>query len=543
MLIDITPDTKYLYITSENIQELILLKRDFTREVNNAWLLRKKSQFIVTERLFFSDFGYMPTGLWLDLLQWCKKNSINPNMSIPFQNYIKQFGELKFDSFKEYIDDIFKNATNDKGGKFAPYNYQIEATWNLLRYKKSTAEISTSAGKTLISFMLFKYLIDKVPTMKKILYIVPSVDLATQSAEKFDIYERNLNADEKQNWSTGVLKGSMTAFMKRQVECCNILFATYQSLSKKEDEFFLDFTAIINDECHHSGSAQSIQKIIEKCVNAEYSIGVTGTYPKFNTIENFNIKSYMGPQVYTLTADSLINEEKQATPIYIVFQIMDWATKDEKQMLWEARNIKSQGAANIDYTIGTKLLNHEMKYINTSGKRMKYIADLAIKQAKNCLVLFGDIKGGYGKRIADYIKEYSDKNVHYIDGSTSSNDRELYKKMCEEDTTGKTVLVASVGTFGEGIDICNIWSILLVNSAKSERIIRQICGRGFRRYPGKDKTIIFDFVDDLRYTETGKYNDNYIWTHYKERKKIYKEQNFPVYEQSINLSDNVFGFS
>jgi superfamily II DNA or RNA helicase len=92
------------------------------------------------------------------------------------------------------------------------------------------------------------------------------------------------------------------------------------------------------------------------------------------------------------------------------------------------------------------------------------------------------------------------------------------------------VLVASIGTFGEGIDLSNIWSIFLVNSAKSERLVRQICGRGLRKYPGKEKTLLFDFVDDLRYTMDGRYEDNYMWKHYKERKKIYKEQNFPTYE-------------
>ena len=121
--------------------------------------------------------------------------------------------------------------------------------------------------------------------------------------------------------------------------------------------------------------------------------------------------------------------------------------------------------------------------------------------------------------------------------------REYYKQQCEEDTSGNTILVASIGTFGEGIDISNIWSIFLINSAKSERLIRQICGRGLRLYPGKDKTVLYDFVDDLRYSKTGRYKDNYLWTHYKERKKIYKEQNFPVFEQDINLQEEVYGFN
>jgi hypothetical protein len=78
---------------------------------------------------------------------------------------------------------------------------------------------------------------------------------------------------------------------------------------------------------------------------------------------------------------------------------------------------------------------------------MKYIGDMAIKMKNNCLVLFGDIKGGYGKKLYEYIKSNSDKNVYYIDGGTPSDNREFYKQQCEEDLTGKTILVASIGTF------------------------------------------------------------------------------------------------
>ena len=285
--------------------------------------------------------------------------------------------------------------------------------------------------------------------------------------------------------------------------------------------------------CHHATSA-SIKNVLDKCTNLQYSMGVTGTFPKEDDIANLYLQTYIGPNVYQLSSDSLINTEKAACPIYVVFQNMDWATIDEKKQLWLSRCQKD--ANPDDMTIGNQLLKQECEFVNNSYTRMKYIADMAIKMAHNTLVLFGDVKGGYGKSIADYIKENSDKHVYYVDGTTPPQNRDVYKELCENDTEGRTVLVASIKTFGEGIDLCNIWSIFLVNSAKSERIVRQICGRGLRKYEGKDKTILYDFIDNLKYTETGKYNDNYMWKHYLERKKIYREQNFPTYEQKISFS-------
>ena len=102
----------------------------------------------------------------------------------------------------------------------------------------------------------------------------------------------------------------------------------------------------------------------------------------------------------------------------------------------------------------------------------------------------------------------------------------------EDDLDGNTVIVASIKTFGEGIDLRNLWAIFLVDTSKSDRIVRQICGRGLRLFPGKDKVVLFDFVDDLRYTLHPKkyYKENYLWKHSQARKKIYQEQKFPIYE-------------
>ena len=96
-------------------------------------------------------------------------------------------------------------------------------------------------------------------------------------------------------------------------------------------------------------------------------------------------------------------------------------------------------------------------------------------------------------------------------------------------------MVASIGTMGEGIDLKNLWCIFLVNTTKSERMIRQICGRGLRMMEGKTKVVLIDFVDDLRYTENGHFGDNYMIKHGRDRKKIYVEQNFPVYEEKISF--------
>lgn len=530
MKVDITFDDKYIVLESEYIYELNVIRNAFTREIPNAWMLKKITTIQNTERCFMNSYNMIPIGLWLEMVKIAKQFNINLELTDKAKLYLNSF-QLNEEQFNKYVNDLFEDAKTDEGKDFKPYDYQVKAAYNMLKYKKCCSEISTSGGKTLISFIIFKYLID-VENINNILYIVPSVDLAVQSAEQYERYESYLKK-HNHNWEIGILKAGLTKKQKEKVESCNILFGTFQSLCKKTNLFFDRFNACIQDECHH-GTASSLKNIYNKMNNLKYSIGVTGTFPKDKLYEYLLLQAYIGPVIYKLTADQLINEEKRGTPIYTIFQYMNWATDDEKETLYLLRANKNKD----DIQAGNKILKQERLFVNNSYTRLKFICDKVINMKKNTLVLFGDIKYGYGNKLYEYIKNNSDKDVYYVDGTIKNENREYYKQCMEDDTSGNTVIVASINTFGEGIDLKNLWAIFLVDTSKSERIVRQICGRGLRLYPGKDKVVLFDFVDDLRYSSDHKkrYKDNYLWKHAQERKKIYQEQNFPIYEQKITFS-------
>ena len=530
MKVDITYDNKFLILSSDYIFELNVIRNAFTREIKNAWMLKKITNIQNTDRCFMNNYNMIPIGLWLELVKIAKLHNLVLDLTEKAQEYIKSF-QLNEEEFINYINDVFEGAEDENGNKFKPYDYQIKAAYNLLKFKKCCGEISTSAGKTLISFMIFKYLLD-VQKIQNILYIVPSVDLANQSAEKYELYESYLKKHSN-NYEIGVLRAGLKKREKEAVYSCNILFGTYQSLCKKGSDFFNKFEACIIDENHHSENT-SIRNIIQKLINLKYSIGVTGTFPNEKLYGYLLLQAYIGPIVYKFTADQLIHEEKRGTPIYPIFQYMDWATDEEKQTLYLLRANKN----NDDIQAGNRILKQERLFVNNSYTRLKFICDKVIEMKKNTLVLFGDIKYGYGTKLYEYIKNNSDKNVYYVDGNTKNENRDYYKQCMEDDIEGNTVIVASIMTFGEGIDLKNLWAIFLVDTSKSERIVRQICGRGLRLFPGKDKVVLFDFVDDLRYSLHPKkyYKDNYLWKHGLERKKIYQEQKFPIYEQKIKFS-------
>lgn len=246
MKVDITYDNQYLVLSSDYIFELNVIRNAFTREIPNAWMLRKITSIRNTDRCFMNNYNMVPSGLWLELIKVAKENNIVLNMTEAAQAFLTKF-QLDYDTFKKYVDETFADAVDEKGRPFQPYEYQIKAAYTLIRYRRCCGEISTSGGKTLISFIIFKYLIE-VAGVKNMLYIVPSVDLATQSAEKYELYESFLK-NHKHSWEIGILMSGLTKKQKEKVLSCNILFGTFQSLCRRDVEFFNKFTATLCDEC------------------------------------------------------------------------------------------------------------------------------------------------------------------------------------------------------------------------------------------------------------------------------------------------------
>lgn len=526
MRIELTDDKKFLALKDLKEKEVEQIKSAFTEERPNAWIIKQKCAWAVTTVEFFNRYGLLPAGLWKELINVCRTYGFNAEFS-PEVNDLIQDVSVTEEYFNSYIADLF--AKSDKKMK----EYQVKGIFMLAHFRKCCAEVTTSGGKTLMSYALYRYMRDE-KHVSKCLYIVPNKNLVTQTYDKFNQYEDWVHG--KHEWKGGMLMSGLTKKERSLLDNADIVFGTYQSLIQKDAEYMQQFDAIICDECHHA-KTHSLKKIITECGELQYCFGLTGTFPKDN-YSKYTIESYIGPVVYELTAYQLINDENFATPIYIVNELLDYATDKEKKAMYEQRISKPKG----DVHAGNKLLDDERTFMHNSLTRLKYVATLATKTKHNTLILFNDVKlgRGYGKKIYDYLKDNTTKHVYYADGGTDNNTRNYYEEQMEADDEGRTVFVGSTGCFSEGIDIANLWTIILVDSVKSEYIVRQFIGRGMRRYEGKDKVVIFDIVDDYRFgnASTPKWlKENYLYKHHKERDRIYKEQKFPVFDQKVSFKD------
>jgi superfamily II DNA or RNA helicase len=493
----ISDDKQWLALTQfQNEVEKKQIEISLTKKIHNFYfhpLVKKKlwdGNICFVEKR--GPFWRVPIGLWREVFEIGKEF----NIEIVIEGLSELIlSDLSLEEFQTWVAEFFEDK------EITPRDYQIEAAWKIVKYRYSVSEIATSSGKTLIAFMILAFLKHK-GWIRKFLMIVPSSNLVFQGHDDFVDYGiEDLGLKIQQIGGGSKLRDG-----------CNIIIGTYHSLVKKEEDFFEEVDAVFVDEAHHTNSL-SIKKIMSKCMHTGWRFGLTGTLTKRGSADHLTIQQFLGPVVVEISPDFLF-KHKHATPVSIKVVILDWLDDSIKEKL---ANLKT-GGSNLE---GNEIYNIERKLVIESEKRLNYIVEFISKTSKNSLVLFQSVKDEYGKHIWNMLREVSyNKEAFYVDGDTDESLREEYKTRM---STGENkVLVATFGTFATGISINNLHNIFLVESYKSEVLIKQSLGRGMRKMEGKEKVNIIDFVDDF---SSPKYV-NYLMKHGDARIQIYKNENF-----------------
>ena len=490
MKLELSQDTKYLIINDATELEMDQLRISLTRKIN-GWRfhpLVKNGHWDGNVSYLLKD-KYIPAGLWKEVTDICKKF----NYEIEIANIRNLFDStIKFEEFEAWVNQYFQ------GFNMEIRPYQIEACYKILKNRCCVAELATSAGKTLISYITVAYLLEK-QLAERILFIVPSVSLVTQGVSDFKTYARFVENPVKIKYQ------EIYAGQEIRPDA-NFVIGTYQSLSKKDKEYFEQFDAVIVDETHKV-KAQSIKQILEKCKNASYRFGLSGTIPKPETLDRLTLMSYTGPLITEVSANYLASE--------------GFVTKCKVQVIEMdyANELTKTSFANLSRTPSRKeLYQMEQDYIINSDERLNFIASVIGHSTKNSLVLFHRIE--HGQKLYKLLREKYTRPIYYVDGGTDAEVRDVYKDKMEK--REGVILIASFGTFSTGISIKNIHNIFFTESFKSEVIVRQSIGRGLRLHKDKEILTIVDFVDNFSYDGW----ENYLYKHGRERQRIYKEQKF-----------------
>ena len=372
------------------------------------------------------------------------------------------------------------------------HDHQQKAIQHALNHHRCVLISPTGSGKSLIIYVLVRFLQSVLKSDRKILILVPTVGLVNQMESDFYDYSR-----QDKTWSTNKHIHKISAGAEKDTRKQTVV-STWQSIYKLPKQWFDDFDAIFFDECHQA-KAESINFIGQKLTKAWFRIGTTGTLQQTQA-HRLSIEGILGPAVQFIHTKNLMNKGLLAK---LAIDCIALKYSDEEKQF-----IKKQKYAD------------EIKWIISNSKRNEFIQKLVFRTKGNTLVLFNYVEG-QGKPLYElFKKEAGTRKVYFISGKTEADAREYIRKIVDTETDA--ILVASYGTTSAGINIVNLDNIVFASPTKSVIRLLQSIGRGLRVSEKKKTLKVYDIVDDLCW----KSHKNHVFRHFEERLKIYKKEKF-----------------
>lgn len=495
----------------------------------------------VNERIIY----YCLTGLWYEIKCWCREKGIECRGIYNLNDYgnpdKKQDKTITLTPFNMSIED-FRQMVEGWGLNLEVRGYQYDAPWKILHYHQSMSELATRSGKTLMAYVIFRYMLERGGA-HNMLMVVPSISLVKQGVGDMNEYQEFFTMESV--WAKG-----------EYCEGSNLTIGTFQSLVKRcckgkrgainkhyNPKFFDKFDVVCIDECHKA-DCDSIKQIMAQpfIKNAKLVFGFSGTLPDKGTIESYACQALLGPCIQKIETMDLVKAGYLAKPIITQIRInypedltdeyikygeylcSNYVLKDGKKILLpkEQRDMtmihmkeppiviqqmqdnvergKLPKKSYMDNLVdmcraqGSNLLVLEQMIAEHSKKKLEVMREITFEWSNSNGIVFAHNEV-YVDYLEKYFKEqYPNRPVYKIKGATAQKKRE--KIITAMNTTDKdAILVASYGVVSTGLTFKNIDYAIFAQSFKSQIIIFQSLGRGLLKTENKDNFYLYDLID------------------------------------------------
>lgn len=444
-------------------------------------------------------FDFRSKTLYVGLFKYLKEFCESRDYKIIIEDN-KRYGrpdETAQIDLNEFVSSI---PLTVKGDTITPRDYQLDAIQKVITNTKSLLLSPTASGKSLIIYLAVRYFLNEFDD--KVLIIVPTTSLVEQLYADFGDYSSTDTWNHEETCHR-IYSGREKFGVKERV-----IISTWQSIHKLGTQWFQDYGMIIGDEAHNF-KAKSLTSILEKCTEAKFRIGTTGTLDGTQT-HQLVLEGLFGPVYRVTTTKDLIDSNDLAQ---LDIDILVLKYKEE-----------------ICRDISNKKYQEEIDFIVRYDPRNRFISNLALDQRGNTLILFQYVEK-HGKPLHDILKEKieNDRKLFYVSGETDVDTREKIRSITENESNA--IIVASIGTFSTGINIRRLHNIIFASPSKSQIRVLQSIGRGLRKSDDGIDTKVYDIIDDMHW----KSNKNYTLNHGAERIKIYSKERFNYKLWNINI--------
>ena len=429
----------------DDIREHFSVKDDTAR-----FRLRGRARFYSNSRIYcITPTGLFEPGLFFDILSFIKQ----------------EYSDINIEVDEDVLDVVkpsnCKNSSVYNLLKYPLRDYQLSSVENALKFGRGIIKLGTGGGKTLTIASLLMSLYEDNPKLK-ILIIVPDLGLVNQTYNDFDEY----NVKFKFTRWTGKIKPDLTA---------NCIIANRGILqSKFEDNDWIKYVdTLVVDECHTIKKSNKISKMVNQ-ITTNNKFGLTGTLPD-NKPDEWNILGKLGKVIYDKDSYEL--------------RLESYLTSVDVKVINISYNDKPL------YISGNNNFKTELDFIYTNKFRNNVINNICNKFNNNSLILVNHL--AHGDALYDKLSQSKDKQIFFVKGEVEVETRDQIKKIME--TNSNVICIAMSSIFSTGINIKNIHMIMFASGGKSFIRTIQSIGRGLRLHESKNKLLIIDICDQLKY--------------------------------------------
>lgn len=346
-----------------------------------------------------------------------------------------------------------------------PNKMQEEALSNLRELRtrgcrRALLISATGTGKTYLSaFDVLEF------KPRRFLFVVHRRNIALAAMKTF----KKLLGDDIR---MGIYSGN------RKELSCDFLFATVQTISKKEHLSFFDpthFDYIVIDESHRAG-AESYGRILDH-FQPKFMLGMTATPERTDGLDIFSLFDHN--IAYEIRLNKAL-EEEMVSPFHY----------------YGVADITVNGEVVDDLT--------EFNYLTVEER-----VDRIIEKTRLYGCDSGNVRGLVfcsRKEEANFLSlEFNRKGLRTVSltGDSSEEDRlEAIDQLESDNKAERLDYIFTVDIFNEGVDIPKVNQIVMLRPTQSAIIFVQQMGRGLRKHNGKDYLTVIDFI--------GNYQNNYL---------------------------------
>ena len=411
--------------------------------------MRGRARFYSNPRIYcITPTGLFEPGLFFDILSYIKQEY--PNIDYQIDQDILPI-----------VKPIYKEERAYDNLKFPLRDYQLDSVKEALKFGRGIIKLGTGGGKTLTIASLLMSLYSNNPKVK-ILILVPDLGLVNQTYNDFIEY----NVLFKFTRWTGKIKPDLTA---------NCIIANRGILQSQFDDndWIKYIDVLVVDECHTIKKSNKVSKMVNK-IHTFNKFGLTGTLPD-DKPEQWNVIGKLGKVIYDKDSYQL-RLESYLTNVDI--KVINIGYKDKPLVVSGNNNFKA-----------------ELDFIYTNNFRNNVIKNICTKFNNNSLILVNHL--AHGDALFDDLSQIVNKKVYFVKGEVEVEERDKIKKIME--TNNDVICIAMSSIFSTGVNIKNIHMIMFASGGKSFIRTIQSIGRGLRLHESKNKLIIIDLADKLKY--------------------------------------------